>query len=361
MMLLSEVISRFEADFYAQYGHRLLPSHHQALQAMKSCRTEQSAQWEVQCSDCGQSGYYPHSCGHRLCPHCQHHEGQRWLQRQAQKLLPVDYFLITFTLPAPLRSLAWDHQRLLYGWMFEAAWDTLSTFSHNDRALQGTPGVTAVLHTHSRELNYHPHIHALVPAGAIDTAQRCWRSKGGRYLFNHKALAKVFRAKLLEAMTTAGLAPPAALPTHWVVDCRRVGSGEQALRYLGTYLYRGVIREHDILECTDTHVTYRYQSSKPGRSHTTTLTGVEFLWRVLQHTLPKGFRRARDYGLLHPNSKMLIRLPQYLFRRTLAVPIATRTQRAVIRCPRCGAPTVVLRTRLRPAALVNAGATSTPC
>lgn len=347
MIRLAELIRHFEADFYTQYGQYLLPSHAQALEAMKTCRNEDSLQLEVRCSDCDQSAYYPHSCGHRLCPHCQHHESSQWLQRQRQKLLPVDYFMITFTLPAQLRALAWDHQRIVYGLMFECVWQTLSTFSQNDKTLQGMPGVTAMLHTHARAINYHPHLHTIVPAGAIDTKHRLWHEKGGRYLFNEQALAKVFRAKLLDALTAAGLTLPPALPAQWVVDCRRVGTGEPALCYLGKYLYRGVIQEKDIIEYTDAQVTYRYKPSKTGRYQAKTVSGAEFLWLLLQHTLPKGFRRVRDYGFLHPNSKSLIRLLQYLFRRP-APPPPNRQNKAAIRCRRCGAPTVIVRTQICP-------------
>jgi hypothetical protein len=173
------------------------------------------------------------------------------------------------------------------------------TFSQNDRQLQGTPGAIAVLHTNTRRLDYHPHVHLVMPAAAVDGPRRRWRTKRrgkgcGGYLFNHKALAKVFRAKLLAAITAAGLTLPGATLRAWVVDCKSVGSGESALIYLGRYLYRGVIAEKDIVACVGGQVGFRYRNARTGRMERRTVSGAQFLWLVLQHVLPKGFRRARN-------------------------------------------------------------------
>jgi Transposase zinc-binding domain/Putative transposase/TrwC relaxase len=228
MIRLSALIEQFEQPFLAQYGDRLLPEQRQALAAMKSCRNALSPKMQALCPACEAQVFVPHSYGHRLCPHCQHHESQQWLERQLKTLVPGPYFLVTFTLPAEFRPLALAHPRTLYDLLMQCAWQTLLTFSRNDQQLQGTPGAVAVLHTHSRRLDYHPHVHCVVPAAAIDTAQRLWRTKTGkRYLFNHKALAKVFRAKMLAAITEVGLNWPECHPQQWVVDCKHVGSGEK--------------------------------------------------------------------------------------------------------------------------------------
>lgn len=149
--------------------------------------------------------------------------------------------MITFTLPAELRPLVWSQQRVLYKLIFKCAWETLNAFSLNDKQLKGTPGMVAVLHTHSRRLDFHPHLHTVMPAGAMDKMQGLWRKKEGAYLFNHKALAKVFRAKILAGIKEAGLTLPAKYPEKWVVDCKQVGSGDKAFVYLGRYLYKGVV------------------------------------------------------------------------------------------------------------------------
>jgi Putative transposase/TrwC relaxase len=186
-------------------------------------------------------------------------------------------------------------------------WQTLAELGHNDKALRGDLSATAVLHTHSRALDYHPHVHVVIPAGAVDPIQREWRTKPGRFLFSHQALAKVFRAKWFAAMAERGWRVSARLPEEWVVDCKHVGNGDKALIYLGRYLYRGVLPEKNILRCEAGQVTFRYTDNQR-RTRTRTLAGADFLWLLLRHVLPKGFRRSRDYGLLHPNRKRLIQL-----------------------------------------------------
>ncbi len=346
MMTLSSIIDQFEADFLNTFQGQVLPNQIKALQVMKICRTSHSPVMQVSCTDCAHQTFVPHSCGHRNCPHCQHHESQQWIERQLQKQVPAQYFMITFTLPAQLRSLAWQHQRLLYSLMFECVWETLQAFSQNDKKLKGDPGVIAVLHTHSRALDYHPHIHAVMPAAIVDKLNKLWRTKQSKYLFNHKALAKVFRAKLLSRLAKENLILPRPVPQKWVVDCKQVGSGDKALIYLGRYLYRGVIREKDILSCIEGKVTYRYQDSKTKQWETKTVSGARFLWLILQHILPKGFRRARNFGFLHPNSKQLIRVLQYLLKFDPKKLLAKIRQRPQLICQCCGAAMEISRTRI---------------
>lgn len=352
MILLSSIIQRFEAELLAQYQDSLLPSHFKALASMKDCRTSASPAMLVQCNACDHRLLVPHSCGHRSCPHCQNHESQQWLERQLQRLVPGTDFLVTFTLAPALRALAFSEQRTLYTLMIQCAWQTVHSFAHNDKQLQGTPGAIAVLHTHSRRLGYHPHVHLVVPAAAIDAKKRLWRTKRSkgkrRYLFNHKALAKVFRAKLLAAITAEKIPLPNGYARKWVADCKCVGSGEKALVYLGRYLYRGVIREQDILACENGQVTFRYKDAKTGRSQTRTVSGAKFLWLILQHVLPKGFRRARNFGFLHPNSKRLIALLQYLFGLDPTRALARTKSRPPLACPCCGGEMKIVKTRIIP-------------
>lgn len=345
MIRLSALIEQFEPSFLTQYGDRLRPEQRQALTALKACRTALSPRMQAHCPACEEQVFVPHSCGHRLCPHCQHHESQQWLERQVKTLVPGEYFLLTFTLPAEFRPLALADPRTVFDLLIQCAWQTLLTFSRNDKQLQGTPGAVAVLHTHSRRLDYHPHVHCVAPAAALDAAKRLWRTKSGkRYLFNHKALAKVFRAKLLEGLTEAGLALPECHPRQWVVDCKHVGSGEKALVYLGRYLYRGVLQEKDILACDGDQVTFRYRNGKTRRTENRTLPGAAFLWLLLQHVLPKGFRRARNFGFLHPNSKRLIPLLQLLLKRVPSRALEALKPRPPLVCPCCGGPMTIVRT-----------------
>jgi hypothetical protein len=353
MIRLAHVIETFEAEFLAQYRDRLTPEHARALTAIKQCRTQASPRMQLQCPQCEHQRLVPHSCGHRHCPHCQHHESQQWLDRQLQRQVPATYFLLTFTLPAEFRALARAHPGLLYDLMMRCAWQSVHTFSRNDRQLKGTPGAIAVLHTNTRRLDYHPHVHLVMPAAAIDAERKRWRTKRsgrakGHYLFNHKALAKVFRAKMLAGIEAAGLPLPPRHPGAWVLDCKSVGSGEKALGYLGRYLYRGVIGEKDIVACADGQVSFRYRDAKSGTMQCRTLSGAHFLWLVLQHVLPKGFRRARYFGFLHPNSKRLIALLHVLLKFAPTSAPATIRQRPPVLCACCGAVMRILTTRLPP-------------
>ena len=386
---MAELIARFEPALLSRYEDRLLPSQRHALAAMKRCRTRFAPRMLAACTACGEQRSVPHSCGHRACPHCQHHESQVWLQRQLKSLVPASYFMVTFTVPAELRGLTWGHQRVMYALLMQCAWATLNTFSRNDAKLgAGTPSATAgavgVLHTHNRQLDFHPHVHMVMPAATLDAEQGLWRTKarptrarrgkvrptqarrskdsaaklstktgntpaGGGYLFNERALATVFRAKLLDAIEGAGLRLPPGLPAEWVAHCKAVGDGQKALLYLSRYLYRGVIQEADILRCDDQgRVTFQYRHAKTGKLAQRTLPGADFLWHVLQHVLPRGFRRSRNFGFLHPNSAGAIRLLQVLHLR---VPPNSQTktmpERPAWRCA-CGQPMHVVRRRMPP-------------
>ncbi len=336
---LAYIIKEHEKAFLEKYGRLLLPGHLKALTAIKLCRGPQSPKMLVQCenADCSHQLLLMHSCGHRHCPHCQNHETQAWIEKQLQKQVPADYFMISFTLPAQLRSMVWKKQRLVYSLLFSVAWDTIKTFTANDRKLGGMPGAIAVLHTHSRELNFHPHLHIVMPAAAIDKKNGLWANKAGNYLFNHKALAKVFRAKMLDAFNKNALSLPKQYPHDWVAHCKHVGKGRKALLYLGQYLYRGVISEKNITAFQKGMVTFRYRPNGSQSFCYKTLPAVDFLWLVLQHVLPRGFRRARNYGFLHPNSKRMIRIIQWIFRIRIFNRFDKQPQRKRKKCPCCRA------------------------
>ena len=323
MIALADIIRQYRAQLLTQYGHLMLPSHHRAMSAMTECRTGVlgSALWE--CQQCAATTCTPMSCGHRNCPQCQHLESTAWLDRQREKLLPVNYYLLTFTLPAQLRETAWRHQKAVFNLMFKTVSNTLKQFSLNHDKLGAEPGMTLILHTHTRQLEFHPHIHVLMPGGVIDRDKLQWKTLPGRYLFNEFNLARVFRAKCLDAFNKLTIELPAGVPDEWVVDCRLAGSGEPALKYLARYLYRGVISERSIIDNTDGRVTFEYKDSETKKIMTRTLTGAEFLWKLLRHVLPLGFQRARHYGILHHNSRVWLKRLQLL----LHVHIEPRVQK----------------------------------
>jgi hypothetical protein len=200
--------------------------------------------------------------------------------------------------------------------------------------------MTAILHTHNRRLDYHPHIHVVVPGGGVDKARKQWKKKKDKYLFNEFALAKVFRARFLDALNKAGLSVPNSLPHKWVVDCTHVGKALPALKYLSRYLYRGVIMENNIVSSQDGHVTFKYVESRTGKTRYRTVKGEDFLWLVLQHVLPKGLRRIRDYGFLHGNAKKLLSLVQMVLQ--VLIETCAPRPRPVFKCPKCQAPMQIM-------------------
>lgn len=348
MIALSDLIGEYQQDLLASHGHELLPSHHKALSAMALCRTSGSLLMMAECEQCQHKAFFPHSCGHRHCPHCQHFDCQQWLERQRAKLLPVDYFMITFTLPAQLRPMAWLNQKIVYSLLFALAWETLKTFGLNDPKLMGKIGATAVLHTNTRALDFHPHVHFIVPAGAVNTKHTLWREKVGEFLFHEGNLAKVFHAKWIEAIKQSDLSVKETIPSQWVVDCQYVGHGDKALTYLGKYLYRGVLPEKNIIQNQDGQVTFCYQDNK-GVQKTRKLPGGEFLWLLMKHVLPRGFRRARDYGFLHGNCKRMIRFLRYVLRCFSPPKCSDESSiRATFSCEKCGSAMRIIATRLNP-------------
>jgi len=340
IMQLVYILHQYRDALQAKYGSRLLPGHLRAIEAIIRCRTPAAGELFVQCMDCGYATWRPRSCGHRNCPQCQNHEASVWLDRQQAKLLPVDYFMATFTLPYELRFLAWDNQTIVYDLLFACVSSTLKDFGLNPKNLGASIGMTAILHTHTRRLDYHPHIHVVVPGGGVDKSRKQWKKKKDKFLFNEFALANVFRARFLEALNKAGLSIPHSLPREWVVDCTHVGKGPPAFKYLSRYLYRGVILEKNIISSQDGNVTFSYVESRTGNTRCHTVKGEDFLWLVLQHVLPKGYRRTRDYGFLHGNAKKLLSLVQLVLR--VLIEACPSRHRPVFKCPKCHAPMQIL-------------------
>lgn len=344
-MTLLQTLDRYAGQFLRLYGCRLRDEHKHAFSAMRHCRTEYYGELLWQCPGCEHTRKTFRSCGHRSCQRCQNHDNTRWLERQQAKLLPVDYFMVTFTLPAQCRGVAWENQREMYDLLFQCAVSTCRDFAQSDKHLKGEIGQSAVLHTQTRRLDYHPHVHIIIPGGAIDTEQHCWRKPKGKFLFVQKALAKVFRARMLQGMKQAGLMPKRVLPDAWVVDCRAIGNGLPALKYLSRYLYRGVISEKQLVSDDGESVTFRYRDGQTKKWKNRTVSGAKFVWLLIQHVLPRGFRRVRDYGFLHGNAKhKLIRVQWFLKVAISLTP--TPSTRPPLLCLECNEPMVVISTTL---------------
>ncbi len=332
-MELKSIIQEYKTALIKKHGDKLLLSQYKAMHSIERCRTAQSGQLYVQCKQCAHAHWTPLSCGHRFCPTCQNHEVNQWLDRQKQKLLPVEYFMVTFTLPAELRQLTWCNQKAIYQLFFANVVSTLKDFGLNPGKLDGDTGFTAVLHTHNRKLDYHPHIHVVMPGGGINQKRRQWKKLKGKYLFNEFALARVFRARFLTALNKHNLKIANTLPEKWVANVQHVGKGLPALKYLSRYLYRGVISEKNIITNKAGKITFRYINSTTKKTQYRTLNGEDFLYLILKHVLPIGFRRVRDYGFLHSNAKKMLLLVQLILHINLK-PIEKR-KRAEFICPLC--------------------------
>ncbi len=282
-MEMANIINQYYSDYLDKHGQKALPSHLKTLNAIRRCRTAGSGELYVKCPECNHSEWRPLSCGNRHCPKCQNHATSQWIDKQQMKLLPVPYFMVTFTLPRELRSLVYHHQKVTYTLLFNCVVSTLKSFGLNPKHLGAEIGTTMVLHTNSRKLNFHPHIHAVIPGGGIDKCTRLWKRVKSDYLFYHKALAKVFRGRFLAGLKEVGLRLPKNIPTKWVVDCTKAGKGIFALKYLSRYLYRGVISEDNIVSNSNGFITFKYVDSDTGDTKYRKLKGQDFLQLVVQH------------------------------------------------------------------------------
>ena len=318
-----------------KYKDKILPGHRKAMSAIQRCRTEESGTVQVRCPKCGDVEVFNHSCGNRNCPVCQNYETTRWIDRQLSKLLPVDYFMVTVTVPYELRQTIWHNQKKCYNALFDAASQAMREIAEDSKYLGGGIGLTAVLHTHARNLDYHPHIHFIVPGGAIDRKNKLWKPKKGKYLFPWKKLNALYKGKFLAYLKEQGiLFPESVYAKEWRVNMKQAGLGREALLYLSRYLYRGVISEKRIFDNNDGTVTFSYVESGTNITKQRTMKGEDFLFHVLQHVLPKGFRRCRDYGFLHGNANKTLRLLQLILN--VKLDDAVEAERPTYKCPRCG-------------------------
>jgi hypothetical protein len=345
-------------------NYALSPEQHVVLRAIERCRTAALGGHLHVCGSCGHTVPVYNSCRNRHCPSCQSLEQHRWLESRRARILPVPYFHVVFTLPAELRAIVLSQREKLFTMLMQAASQTLLTLAHDDKRLGANPAITMVLHTWTRELVFHPHVHAIVSAGGLRTDERSeWIHGNKRYLFPVKVMAKLFRrlfrTELLDAIEDGSLRVPtgsdAALRSvlfdkRWVVYAKRpFGGAEQVFSYLGRYTHRVGISNARLVRSDASTVTF---ATKHGR--TCTLSHVEFLRRLLQHVLPKGFHKIRHYGLA---SASHVRLGSLKLASALLAPDSKCTKPAgdavggapqtwlecllsltgvdIMRCPRC--------------------------
>jgi hypothetical protein len=293
----------------------LTAGQHKVLRAIARCRTSALGGHLHVCEQCGYSVPMYNSCRNRHCPSCQAVDQHRWLEERSARILPTEYFHVVFTLPDTLRAWVRANPAALFTILFHAAADTLLTLARDPKWLGAVPAITTVLHTWTRELLFHPHVHAIVSAGGLSLDGEQWiaSKSDGRFLFPVKILGTVFRAKfrdaLLAAFADGAIEAPRDLPPDaldqlrdafsrkaWIVYAKRpFGGADQVFAYLGRYTHRVGISNSRIQSMDERGVRFGTKDSR-----TITLPGVEFLRRFLDHVLPFRFTKIRHYGLLAP-------------------------------------------------------------
>jgi hypothetical protein len=296
-----------------------------------------------------------HACGNRHCPQCQQHTTQQWLQPHLDKQLPGPHFLLTFTVPETLRAFIRSHQRLAYQALFQAPATALKRLAQDER-FSGTdlPGFTGVLHTWGRQLQYHPHLHYLVPGGGLARNRTTWRPSRANFFVPVKALSPLYRALFKEEIRQARLLEPID-PQVWIlpwnVQSQANHHSHSAFTYLAPYVFKVAIANQRIVSLTDRTVTCTYRKVGSARLRTAHLDVMEFLRRFLQHVLPEGFMKVRHFfGFLHTSCAIppaTIRLMMEQGHPGEDQPTQrkpTSPLPRVARCPTCGTPMrVVMR------------------
>ena len=363
MVTLAEIFRRYGPAYRAAYQDELLPSHLRVMWCLENCRTEALGGHVYQCDDCGEIVYSYHSCRNRHCNQCQRDKAEQWLAQQQAMLLPVPYFLVTFTLPQEVRAVAYANQQVVYNLLFRAAAEALQELAADPRFVGGQVGAIGILHTWKRDLGYHPHLHFLVPGGGLDFVNERWLSARNHFFVRVEPLSKLFRAKMCAGLQKAGLyrlIPAAAWHQAWVVHSKSVGYGEKAVAYLADYVFRVGIANQRIVKLENNEVTLWYKARKTNRRVIVTLPVFTFIQRFLQHVLPQGFVKVRYYVFFAPGNRQRLALA----RELLAADYKAR-QRLVgqtqtsdpdsdaprrLACPHCGEPlrlTATIRPRSR--------------
>jgi hypothetical protein len=258
---------------------------------------------------CQRTHWVGRSCNNRHCPGCQKQKTQVWLAKQTDKLLPVQHFVVTFTVPQELRPLLRAHPEAGYAAIFQAGSQTIRNLLANPKRLGSQQtGFFGVLHTWGRDLkDYHPHVHFVVPGGGISPDGTRWLQVNQDQLFHPHPARMLYKKLFVEAIRQAGLydqLPFGVLKLDWVVNIKPVGSGQAVLKYLAPYVYRVAITDSRIVSVNDEEVVYRVKPSGQKQYQTRRLSGEQFVRAFAQHILPPGFQKIRYYGFMSPNNKL---------------------------------------------------------
>jgi hypothetical protein len=353
MPSVAEVVRRYGPEYLERFGATMPAAHRKVLRDIAACRTGELGMVVYRCADCGKTHALGRSCGNRHCPSCQRDKAEAWLEKQTDRLLPCPYFLVTFTLPAELRDVARAEQRVVYAALFEASSAALRALAADPKYV-GTDrlGFFGVLHTWGRALEYHPHVHYVVPGGGLSGDGTQWLPSRADFLVPVQALSIVFRGKFRDILRREGLlerVDASVWHRDWVVHSQPAGDGRESLRYLAPYVFRVAISDHRIVSCDDGRVTFTYRKVGSKRPRKMTLDAMEFLRRFLQHVLPSGLQKVRSYGFLSPRCPMALELVRWLIalcNGLTYVLAANRAEAASVpalpSCPACGGPLIRL-------------------
>jgi len=362
---VADILRAHSAAYRA--GHPVSPEQATVLRRLVACRTAALGGHVDGCDRCGYARIAYNSCRDRHCPKCQALKRAAWLQTRLERLLPVHYFHVVFTVPRALQPLMLRNPRVLYDLLFAAASATLLTLTADPRRLGAQPGITAILHTWGQNLLFHPHLHCVVTGGGLSPDGQRWRATRPDYFLPVKVLGRLFRGKFLAGLKEAyehgqfsctgsvtALADPKAFRAlldtlyrqNWVVYAKRpFGGAQQVFRYLGRYSHRVAIANARLLALTDGQVSFQWKDYADGsRTKIMRLSAEEFIRRFLLHVLPKRFVRIRHYGLLAGRnvSTRLARGRQLLGAPRAAVAektwldrLAAWMEETLMVCPRC--------------------------
>ncbi len=344
MLEVADIIRQHGAAYAAE--HPLSPSQQRVLRDILMCRTAFFGGHVAQCDHCGHRVYAYHSCRNRHCPKCHTEQTQRWLDKQQARLLPCPHYLVTLTLPAELRPLAQAHPKEVYGLLLRCAAAAVRVLLRDPRWLGAAPFLVAVLHTWTRAMLYHPHVHLLVSAGGLSADGQHWRQpKNPAFLAPVRALSIIFRAKIKAALRQEQLldqAPPAVWKKAWVAHAQHAGSGQKTLEYLARYLFRIAMANSRLEALQEGQVTFRYRDNRTQQMCRLTLPAQEFLRRFLLHLLPRGFPKVRSYGQASASANQKRERARSLLQaqskppETAAAPCLVADQPAELPlCPRC--------------------------
>jgi Putative transposase/Transposase zinc-binding domain len=350
MVEVAEIFRAHGPEYLAKYGCRMPRAHLKAMRDILDCRTPVLGGQVYVCSKCDERSYSYHSCKNRHCPKCGNDQASEWLEEQKELLLPVVHFLVTFTLPEELRRVARSNQKTVYNILFRASSEAMHKLASDERFVGGRLGMVAVLHTWTRALVYHPHVHYIVTGGGLNDKGE-WKSSRQNFLVPAEALSVIFRAKFRDLLKKTALfdqVDKRVWKKEWVVHCEPVGTGEAAFKYLAPYVFRVAISNSRIVKLEDGRVTFKYKDSATDKERFCTVTAEEFIRRFLQHVLPERFVKVRYYGLLSAGNRPLLDRARQLLSARRECRDSNGSGVARVgpepqRCPNCGSELILVR------------------